>query len=184
MLQSTDNTSFFAAFEEVFDRDTRSKLLEIEQDIQQDPHIIHYKRKAECLMMAFVFLSLHKQNIEREQYWQREAAKAAKNRPEPRLDSRIVADKLGIQHKNLMITIEKYQDELSAFGLSAFETRKVDGLGRPNRFALLNENQCYFLATLSRNTAQVVRFKVWLVKTFSEYRTGERMTMPSMPMLT
>lgn len=181
-MLSTQDNSFLEVYRQVFDHQTCSKLLDIERDIQRDPHIINYQRKAECLMMTFLFLGLHKQRIEHEQHWQREAAKARKERPEPRLDSRIIAEQLDIQHKNLLSTIERYTEQLKSFGTFAFETRKSAGV--PTRYALLNENQCYFLATLSRNTAQVVAFKVWLVKTFSEYRTGARQEMPTMPMLT
>lgn len=179
MRSSTDTTSFLAVYGEVFDHEICSKLLEIERDIQKLPDLINYRRKAECLMMTFIFMNLHKQRIEHQQA----AAKAFKERPEPRLDSRLIAQQLGVEHKNLLANVTRYQSDLERFGLLAFETRVRDR-GIPTRFALLNENQCYFLATLSRNTAQVVAFKVWLVKTFSEYRTGERMTMPSMPMLT
>lgn len=179
-MLSTQDNSFLEVYRQVFDHQTCSKLLDIERDIQRDPHIINYQRKAECLMMTFLFLGLHKQRIEHEQA----AAKARKNRPEPRLDSRIIAEQLGVEHKNLLTTVTRYQVDLERFGSLAFQTRVRDRQGIPTRYALLNENQCYFLATLSRNTAQVVAFKVWLVKTFSEYRTGERAQMPTMPMLT
>lgn len=89
---------------------------------------------------------------------------------EYRLDSRIIAEKLGVEHKNLLETLSTYSRQIQSFGTFAFETRK--SAGRPTRYALLNENQCYLLATLSRNTERVVDFKVWLVRTFAEHRQG------------
>ena len=41
------------------------------------------------------------------------------------IDSRLIADSLGIAHKNLLATIEKYQEQIeSTFGIIAFQTRK------------------------------------------------------------
>lgn len=89
---------------------------------------------------------------------------------EYRVDSRAIAEKLGIEHRALLQTIGKYETKISAFGAVAFEMQPLPNGGIPTRYALLNENQCYLLATLSRNTDRVVDFKVWLVKTFAEHR--------------
>lgn len=42
--------------------------------------------------------------------------------------------------------------------------------GSPVRYALLNEDQCYFLLTLMRNNAHVVQAKLNLVKAFRDAR--------------
>lgn len=98
---------------------------------------------------------------------------------EYRIDSRIIAEKLGVEHKNLLETLSTYSRQIQSFGTFAFETRK--SAGRPTRYALLNENQCYLLATLSRNTDRVVDFKVWLVKTFAEHRGTVKPTLSALP---
>lgn len=99
---------------------------------------------------------------------------------EYRLDSRIIAEKLGIEHRALLQLLGAYTSKIQAFGTFAFEMRK--SAGRPTRYALLNENQCYLIATLSRNTDRVVDFKVWLVRTFAEHRQGvNRVSQPAQP---
>jgi phage regulator Rha-like protein len=87
------------------------------------------------------------------------------------VDSRLVADALGIQHESFMRTIHNYETEASfAFGVFRFEIGKpqsdAEG-GRPTSYALLTEDQAIFLMTLSRNTPQVVQAKLNLVKAFS-----------------
>jgi phage regulator Rha-like protein len=86
------------------------------------------------------------------------------------VDSRIVADNLGVQHDNFIQTITTYRSQIEELGVFRFETEKpVKGsTGRPQRFCYLNENQSVFVMTLSRNTAQVVQFKLSLVKAFSK----------------
>ena len=42
------------------------------------------------------------------------------------VDSRLIAESLGIAHKNLLATIEKYKEQIeSTFGIIAFETRSA-----------------------------------------------------------
>lgn len=87
------------------------------------------------------------------------------------VDSRLIANELGIQHKNLRQTIEKYLNQLQGFGFITFETSKPsEGTqgGRPERFCYLNEDQATFLMTLSRNTDQVINCKANLVTAFSK----------------
>jgi phage regulator Rha-like protein len=87
------------------------------------------------------------------------------------VDSRLIADELGIKHENLRKTVEKYLTELQEFGIIVFETQKIlEGAsrGRPERYCYLNEDQATFLMTLSRNTPQVVACKQNLVKAFSK----------------
>lgn len=94
---------------------------------------------------------------------------------EARADSRLIAVELQNQHKNVMELIDRYIDKFKGFGVVPFKTEKPTGAkgGRPERFALLNEDQCFFLLSLSRNTDHVVDLKAKLVKAFSEARAGK-----------
>ena len=89
----------------------------------------------------------------------------------PRIDSRLIAGGLGIAHHNFIALTEKYRSRLDSFGLILFQTDKVKAkMGRPERFIYLNENQCYALVTLSKNTERAVDLKFALVMAFSEAR--------------
>ena len=95
------------------------------------------------------------------------------------VDSRLVAENLGIGHKNLLATIDKYSQRIeSAFGKIAFETRKSQR-GKAIRFAWLTEDQATFLMTLSRNTERVVQCKQKLVSAFSKAKKILVETIPA-----
>lgn len=92
---------------------------------------------------------------------------------EPRVDSRLVANELGVAHKNARELIEQYRCDFEELGVWRFETAKPskDTLGgRPEKFYLLNEDQTYFLMTLVRNTPEAVQLKKRLVKAFAQFR--------------
>lgn len=89
---------------------------------------------------------------------------------EPRIDSRLLARQLGNQHKAAMALIERYADKFKAMGLLPFKKEVITGKGQPEKFALLNEDQAFFLLSLSRNNGRVVDLKVKLVKAFGEAR--------------
>lgn len=94
---------------------------------------------------------------------------------EPRVDSRLMAEQLGNKHKNSMALIERYSEKFKEFGLLAFQTeaRLVGQHGGGDvRFALLNEDQAFFLLALSRNTDRVVELKSDLIMAFREARFG------------
>lgn len=97
---------------------------------------------------------------------------------EARVDSRLIAQALGNQHKASIQLIERYKVELKEFGLVPFEMEKVP-MGRPEKFALLNEDQALFLLTLSKNTKRVVELK--LVKAFSEARRAAELHVEYLP---
>jgi anti-repressor protein len=88
------------------------------------------------------------------------------------VDSRLIAERLGIQHKNLLATIKKYADDFKEFGHLAFETQAITHTvsGKTNQeiFVYLNENQATYLMTLSKNTEQVRFCKRELVSAFSK----------------
>lgn len=97
------------------------------------------------------------------------------------VDSRLIADELEIQHKNLLATIKKYVDEIQEFGHLAFETETVtNSIGARNTtiFCYLNEEQATYLMTLSKNTNQVRRCKRSLVKAFSQAKTIIKTVIP------
>ncbi|MBD2018784.1 Rha family transcriptional regulator [Leptolyngbya sp. FACHB-36] len=90
------------------------------------------------------------------------------------VDSRLIAEGLGIEHKNFLATLDKFLSKIEgAFGAVAFETREFktkQGNTSTERIAFLTEDQATFVSTLSRNTPQVVQFKIDLVKAFSAAR--------------
>jgi phage regulator Rha-like protein len=87
------------------------------------------------------------------------------------VDSRLVAEALGIQHESLMRTIQNYETEISfAFGHLRFQigtVKNTAGAVNEHKYCFLTEDQTIFLMTLSRNTEQVVQAKLNLVKAFS-----------------
>jgi phage regulator Rha-like protein len=90
---------------------------------------------------------------------------------ELRADSRTFAPKMDIRHRQLMDNIRKYKDKFDQLGFLPFETEEIDGRGQPEKYALLNEDQAYFMLTLSRNTDAVVSAKLALVKAFRKARS-------------
>lgn len=89
--------------------------------------------------------------------------------------SLIIAERLDIQHKNILHNIDKFSKELQTINPLAFETRKGEplpqgGYSKSTRYALLTEEQAAFVITLSRNTPKVVEFKLALTKAFFEAR--------------
>lgn len=88
------------------------------------------------------------------------------------VDSRLVAERLGIKHENFMETVKKYKTHTEqAFGQFRFQTETVSNLvGAVNeiKFVFLTEDQATFLVTLSRNSPEVVQCKLELVKKFSQ----------------
>lgn len=93
----------------------------------------------------------------------------------PVVESTVIAEGIGIQHKNVVELIRKYLDDFQTFGATAFETRKgkplpQGGFAKATEVALLNENQAYLLFTYLKNTETARQLKVRLVKAFSEVR--------------
>ena len=65
------------------------------------------------------------------------------------VDSRLIVERLGIEHINFMETIGDYQSQIEqAFGVVRFGTDKPpkgSKGGRPQKYALLTEDQATFL---------------------------------------
>lgn len=90
-----------------------------------------------------------------------------------RIDSRLLAPELDHRHRNIFANIIKYQERFEKLGVVLFEKARVEtAMGeREQSFALLNENQCYFLLTLMRNTEKVLDAKLKLVIAFDNARS-------------
>lgn len=91
---------------------------------------------------------------------------------ENRLDSRLIAQNLGIEHEVFIRTLRKYQDRVEKLGIIRFENGVKSGpqRGKLPQYVMLNEDQSIFAATLSRNTEEVVDFKLALTIAFKEAR--------------
>ncbi len=99
------------------------------------------------------------------------------------VDSRLIAQDLGIAHKNLLETLDNYRKRIEiAFGVVRFETEKPlknSKGGRPERVAYLTEDQATLLMTFSRNTPKVVDCKVALVQAFSKAKQVIKEVIPT-----
>lgn len=96
---------------------------------------------------------------------------------ELRTDSRLLSSFLDHRHRTILESIDKYLDQLTDLGGIPFETEKGKplphgGYGKSTRYAMLNEDQCYFLLTLMRNNPKVVNAKLALVKAFRDARNA------------
>lgn len=98
---------------------------------------------------------------------------------EPRIDSRVLAKHLGIQHESVAKLLTAYGDDFRELGVFRFQIGKPPAGpmgGRPEKYALLNEDQAYLLLAYSRNTKKVRALKVGLVKAFREARQSLGLT--------
>ena len=101
------------------------------------------------------------------------------------VDSRLIAAQLGIQHKNFLGTIEKYNPKMASnpeMGPAAFETRlvkRLQGGTYEERWAWLTELQATFVMTLSRNTEQVVNCKLALAIAFEKAKQIIKEVIPA-----
>lgn len=89
-----------------------------------------------------------------------------------RVDTRTLAPKLDIRHRNIIQNIRSYETEFAELGGVPFQTETLQTPGGTQEvgYALLNEDQAYFLLTLSRNSPLVVKAKLSLVKAFKSAR--------------
>ena len=89
------------------------------------------------------------------------------------IDSRLLAQELGVQHRSFyQKLILKYQKEIEEdWGFLRFQIAKIaesSQRGRPEKYALLTEQQSYLALTYSKNTEQARQCKRNLVKAFDE----------------
>ncbi len=91
-----------------------------------------------------------------------------------RTDSRQLASFLDHRHRTILENIDKYASELLELSDLPFQTElgneRAQGGRSAFRYALLTEDQCYFILTLMRNNDRVVRAKLELVKAFRSAR--------------
>ena len=88
---------------------------------------------------------------------------------EPVIESFVIAQRLGIENKAVNQMLRKYSERFKNKGKVTFKM-SPSASGQKRRYALLNEEQCIFLLTLSRNTDKVVEFKDQLSKAFVDAR--------------
>lgn len=103
---------------------------------------------------------------------------------EPRVDSRVLAEHLQNQHEAVIKLIDAYKEDFESVGVIRFEIgkpQKGTKGGRPERYALLNEDQSYLLLSFSRNTAHVRKLKVELVKAFGRFRREKQTEADYLP---
>ncbi|MFV8049770.1 phage antirepressor KilAC domain-containing protein [Mycobacterium sp. 48b] len=81
-----------------------------------------------------------------------------------------IANGTQVQHKNVLELVRNNLKDFSEFGVVAFETRKLDGPGRPELYAVLNEEHATLLLTYMRNSDVVRDFKKRLVRAFHDLR--------------
>lgn len=95
------------------------------------------------------------------------------------VDSRLIAPRLGIEHRSFLQTLGDYQTQIEqAFGILRFENAKKKGRGRPSKFAYLTEDQATFVMTLSRNSPEVVQCKIDLVQALARAKELLRQANP------
>lgn len=101
-----------------------------------------------------------------------------------RVDSRILAGQLGVEHRSTFALILRYEDEFQEIDQLRFKNadgKRVQGGGNAERYALLTEDQSFFLLTLSRNSERVVRLKMRLVQAFRRARDGMEISKDYLP---
>ena len=98
------------------------------------------------------------------------------------VDSRLVADLLGIQHESFLKTIRKHRERVEAsFGSLRFEIGTLETAGgkQETTYVWLTEPQASVLMTLSRNTDQVVDCKINLVAAFEKAKAIIKTVIPA-----
>ena len=91
----------------------------------------------------------------------------------PRIDSRLLAQRMGNTHRPTVALIDKYRQQLEHLGQVLFKKadgERYQGGGKAERVCLLNEDQALFVLALSRNSARVVELKLKLVQAFGAAR--------------
>lgn len=100
------------------------------------------------------------------------------------VDSRLIAEELGIEHKTLMENINTHISKIeSAFGAVSVEPRELkttQGNTVSKRVAFLTEDQATFVMTLSRNTDKVIDAKIRLVTAFSRAKSALQSISPEL----
>jgi phage regulator Rha-like protein len=107
-------------------------------------------------------------------------------RHEPRLDSRLIAGRAGVRHKNLMKLIRDHKTHLQELGSLPFQTaarKRQGGGGVVDRFALLNEAQFDLLMRhiRGRDAQKINALKLAVTKAFSRQRAVQPLIASYLP---
>jgi anti-repressor protein len=100
------------------------------------------------------------------------------------VDSRLIANRLDIEHESFMRTIKKHESKIEQrFGIIRFEIGRsepnANGAVHNTKFALLTENQATALMTFSKNTDSVIECKLDLVDAFSKAKEVIKTVIPA-----
>ncbi|MHB9100765.1 MAG: hypothetical protein ACYC2E_04550 [Sulfuricella sp.] len=101
-----------------------------------------------------------------------------------RVDSRILAGQLGTKHRSTFKLILIHEKEFQKIDQMRFQIAggcRKHGGGNGERFALLSEDQSYFLLAISKNNPLVVKLKLKLVLTFRQARDAVEITKDYLP---
>lgn len=102
-----------------------------------------------------------------------------------RVDSRVISKQLGQKHASTFELILRYEKEFQEIDHLRFKTgvgKRHQGGGNAERFALLTEDQAFFLLTLSRNSERVVYLKMRLVQAFRHARDAAELSKDYLPL--
>lgn len=93
-----------------------------------------------------------------------------------RVDSRLISPIVDFRHRVILEHIDRYREHLDELGEVEFKVGKQDTAGGPQtqRYALLNEDHCYFVLLLMRNNPKVSSAKIALIKAFRLSRITPR----------
>ncbi len=102
---------------------------------------------------------------------------------EARVCSSVLAEHLGRTHKAVLQLIDKNTEAFKELGQLPFKMGVVskNGAGQATRYALLNEDQAYFLLALSRNSKRVIELKLNLVQSFGRFKREQQTVTDYLP---
>jgi anti-repressor protein len=92
---------------------------------------------------------------------------------EPRISSRVIADRLGVEHEAVMKHLASYAADFEELGHLRFEIGTVQnsvGAVNQTRWGMLLEDQAYLLLTFARNTPTARACKLAIVQAFKAAR--------------
>lgn len=107
------------------------------------------------------------------------------HKQEPRIDSRLFAERIGIRHKNLYALIQKHKAGLRELGTLPFQTETCNHStgAAVNKFALLNSDQFDYMCRIvrGRDNERMNRFRLDVTKAFAKRRADEPVRREYLP---
>lgn len=121
---------------------------------------------------AYDYLSRSVYNLYKEKNVLSDRTKVILDRGILYISSFEVARQMGIKHRSLIKVTKKYVDHIELFGpLIEKKEKVIHNQGYAERiYFMFNEDQCYLLGSLARNSEGALNFKTWLVQQFSKAR--------------